>query len=124
MRMNFRKLLLESLDEGFYSLGEDCKHKIYFLLEKNFMLTKQNIPDQIEDFSDAIDCILGFGSKILKIIIMKNLFRKISSPIPYLGNQETLDFTNYLQFAQVACTGTFTETISNRNETITLTQNL
>ena len=122
MKMRFRELLLESIDEGFNSLGDELKEIVYFLLEKSFMLNEQNIPDQIDDFSESIDCIFGFGSNILKIIIMKILFRKIGCSIPLLGNQETFNFANYLRSAKVAYSRTLVQPTPNRDKRISLTQ--
>jgi hypothetical protein len=107
--MIFEELLLAAMDEGFSSLGEECKQAIYFHLEKEFKLNKQNIPSRIEDFSEAIESIFGIGAKVLEIRIMKNLFKKIGHPFPYLHNQKSLDFTNYIESARNACVFIFCE---------------
>ena len=102
LTMSFEELLLAAMDEEFSSLGEECKQAIYFLLEKEFKLNKQNIPSRIEDFSEAIESIFGIGAQVLEIRIMKNLFKKIGRPFPYLHNQKFLDCTNYIESARNA----------------------
>jgi hypothetical protein len=99
--MNFEELLLEAIDEGLSSLGETCKQALYFYLEKNFRLNKREIPFRIEDFTEAIENIFGVGAKVLQIRIMKNLFKKMEYPFPYLHDRECLEFTKYLESARV-----------------------
>jgi hypothetical protein len=111
--MSFEELLLVALDEGFSSLGEKCKHAIYFHLEKEFKLNKQNIPSRIEDFSEAIENIFGIGAKVLEIRIMKSLFKKIGYPFPYFQNQKTLNFTNYIESARNAFALPFVQATPN-----------
>ena len=100
--MSFEELLLESVDEGLSSLGETCKQALHFHLEKNFKLNKRDIPFRIEEFTEAIENIFGVGAKILQIRIMKNLFKKMEYPFPYLHDRESLEFTKYLDSARVS----------------------
>ena len=100
--MNFEELLLEAIDEEFSSLGETCKQAIYFHLENDFGLSKRDVPFRIEDFTEAIENIFGLGAKVLQIRIMKNLFRKMGYPFPYLHDRECLEFTKYLESARLA----------------------
>ena len=99
--MNFEELLMEAIDEEFSSLGQTCKQALYFHLEKDFKLNRQDIPFRIRDFSEAIEKIFGVGAKVLQIRIMKNLFKKMGPPFPYLHDRECLEFTKYLESARV-----------------------
>ncbi len=101
--MSFEELLLEAVDKGLSSLGETCKQSIYFHLEKNFKLNKQDIPFRIEDFTEAMENIFGVGSKVLEIRIMKNLFQNMGYPFPYFRPraQKYLEFTKYIESVRV-----------------------
>ena len=81
--MSFEELLLEAINEGLSLLGESGKQVLYFHLEKNFKINKQDIPNRIEEFTDAIETIFGNGAKILEIQIMKCLFRKVGHTFKY-----------------------------------------
>ena len=70
---DFKELLLEAVDTALSSLGNSSKQAIYFYLEKNFTVKKQDIPNKIEEFITAIEEIFGHGAKILEIEIMKHL---------------------------------------------------
>jgi hypothetical protein len=50
----FDKFLLEAIDEGLASIGESSKQAIYFHLERGFNIKRQEIPNKIADFKDAI----------------------------------------------------------------------
>jgi hypothetical protein len=88
-KRDFEKLLLEAVDEGLASLGESSKQAIYFHLEKSFIINKQEIPQKIEAFADAIEKIFGAGADSLEILIMKRLFEKVG------GNFELHDSTDF-----------------------------
>ena len=97
--MNLEELVLEAIDEGFSSIGTDCKKLMYFHLENEYNLTRQEIPFRIKDFSEAIENIFGFAAGILEIRILKILFRKIGYIDPQFYNWKSLDFIHYIEAA-------------------------
>lgn len=99
--MSFEEVLLEAIDEGFSWLGEREKQTIYFFLEKEYNISKHDIPYRIKDFAEAIEDIFGMGAKLLEIKIMKILFTKIGYNFPYLHTQEGLEFTKYIESARI-----------------------
>jgi len=74
---NFDQLLLDAIDEGLSGLGKAGKDSIYIHLEGFFNIRKQEIPNKIDAFSNALHRIFGLGSRHLEILIMKNLYEKI-----------------------------------------------
>jgi len=98
--MNLEELIIEAIDEGLSSIGKDCKKAIYFHLESEYKLNKQQIPFRIKDFSEAIEKIFGFGAKMLEIQILKILFKKIGYINPQFYNREILDFVQYIEAAR------------------------
>ena len=100
--MSFEELLLEAIDEGLSLLGESSKQAIYFDLEKNFKINRQDIPHKIEEFTDAIERIFGNGAKILEIRIMKCLFKKVGYTFKHYPKSESLTFTEYIASVRIA----------------------
>ncbi|MGD2066721.1 MAG: hypothetical protein PVI43_06100 [Candidatus Bathyarchaeota archaeon] len=98
--MTFEKVLLEAVDEGLSCLGESGKQTIYFHLETEYNITKQDIPYKIEDFTEALEAIFGLGAKLLEIKIMKNLFTKMGYLQPHFHTQQVLEFTKYIESAR------------------------
>ena len=95
--MNFEKKLLDAIDEGFSWLGESEKQTIYFHLETEYKIRKQDIPHRIEDFTEALENVFGLGAKLLEIKIMENLFNKTKHLQPHFHTQESLEFTKYIK---------------------------
>ena len=74
---NFECYLLEAIDEAFSALGENVKTAIYFRVDSAFNIKKQEVPERLEDFSDALEQIFGLGARHLEIMCMKCLHSKI-----------------------------------------------
>ena len=92
---SFEKLLLEAIDEGLHSLCGSSKQVIYSQLEMAFNIKRQDIPFRIEEFTDAIEKILGFGAKVLEVRIMERLNEKVGQ-VEYPKELGDLIFTEYV----------------------------
>jgi hypothetical protein len=100
----FEEVLQDSIDEAFSSLGEAVKTSIYFHLEHKFLITRQDIPCRIEDFSDALERIFGLGAKQLELLIMKNLYEKVNCLYRWEGPKwlvPDLTFKKYIELIRI-----------------------
>jgi hypothetical protein len=100
----FEDVLLDSVDEAFSSLGESVKKSIYFHLEHNFLITKQEIPSRIEDFSGALERIFGLGAKHLELLIMEKLYLKVKCSYKWDGPKwlvPDLTFKQYVELLRI-----------------------
>ena len=88
--------MIEAVDTVFSSLGDQCKQALYFHLKHYYNISKQQIPQKIEDFADAIEEIFGLAAKLIEIEIMRALFTKLQD-FSYSPKQEDLSFTKYLE---------------------------
>ncbi len=98
---DFKKLLLEAIDETLSSLGDSSKRAIYFYLERNFSIDKQDIPNKIEEFTNAIENIFGNGAKILEIQIMEHLYKNTGSTFEYSPEKSDLFFADYTKAVRI-----------------------
>jgi len=98
-RRNFKTLLLKAIDEELSSLGESSRQAIYFHLEKSFNIKKQEIPNKIDVFADAIEQIFGVGASFLEILIMKRLYEKVEREFE-LNDSADFAFTEYITAAK------------------------
>lgn len=98
---NFNKLLLEAIDAALSLLGDYSKKIVYFHLEENFNIERQDIPDKIEEFAIAIERVFGQSARILEIEIMKNLFVKMGSTFEYFPKRDDLLFVDYIDAARI-----------------------
>ncbi|UCG36569.1 MAG: hypothetical protein JSV64_08220 [Candidatus Bathyarchaeota archaeon] len=96
---DFESILLEAVDEGLLALGESCKASVYFYVEQHFNVKREEIPQKIEVFSEAIEKIFGVGADYLEILIMKRLHVKIGAPFK-AGELDDLTFLEYIYAAK------------------------
>jgi hypothetical protein len=73
----FDGYLIEAIDEALTSLGTPVRNTVFFQLENNFNIPKNEIPCQIEKFSDIMHKVFGLGASRLEIKFMRNLHSKI-----------------------------------------------
>lgn len=87
---NFNDVLLASIDEVLSALGENVKLNLYLHLEKGFNIKKQEIPQKLDLFTEALEAIFGVGSQPLEIMFMKKLHSKMREQLLSI---ELKDFT-------------------------------
>jgi hypothetical protein len=97
----FDKILLNAIDNSFFSLGESVKRSIYYHLEEQFKIKRNQIPNKLDKFQLAIEQIFGSGARFLEILIMKNLYLKTGVTI---SMEEGVSFVDYVKELQQAYT--------------------
>lgn len=95
MKRDFDRILLEAIDEGLSTLGESSKQAIYFHLARTFHIRKDEIPDKIERFTEAIEKIFGLGANFLEILIMQRLYKKVGGSLNW-DEAKDLTFAEYV----------------------------
>jgi hypothetical protein len=88
----FHELLLEAVDSALSSLGASARQSIYFHLEKKFDITRDEIPDRVEDFDHGLERIFGAGTRFLEVLIMKRLYEEMSSKGKILKSYQGKEF--------------------------------
>jgi hypothetical protein len=105
----FDKILLESIDEAFSSLGESAKSSIYFHLENKFEISKSDIPDRVCDFSKALEQVFGLAAQHIEILIMKCLNNRVKCTYKWVGPKwlvPDLTLTKYVKLLELWCEDT------------------
>ena len=96
---NFDELLLEAIDEGLSGLGEAGKTSIYIHLEGLFNIRKQEIPNKLDGFSNALQRIFGLGARQLEDIVHEKSSCKSREPMKLDGPSwlaQDMTFTKYV----------------------------
>jgi hypothetical protein len=99
LQNDFERLLQEAVDEGLSALGDSARQAIYYHLESNFGIRKEEIPGRVEAFAEAIMQIFGPGATFLEILIMKRLHEKVRLNLREHSFQ-SLEFTEYVAMAK------------------------
>jgi protein-arginine kinase activator protein McsA len=72
----FGAILSEAVDESLLCLGESVRASIYFHIERNYALKKDEVTQRFGDFCSAIQGIFGVGASVLEKLILKRLCEK------------------------------------------------
>jgi hypothetical protein len=85
--------VLNAIDKTFSALGETPKYAIYQHLKLAQNISKQEIPNRIDEFSFTLDELFGIGSKFLEIDIIKNIHEEVGV-VWEKEKSHTFDFQN------------------------------
>ena len=95
LHRGFEEVLLEAVDEALSSLGDSSKRAVYYHLEKDFDISRQDIPNKIEEFASALEEIFGPGTRLLEIQMMRRLYEKVGPAFKHFPEGDDLEFTGY-----------------------------
>ena len=74
----FSKILLDATDEGLLLLlGENSRKAVYYHLEKDYSLEKNDIPKKPESFADGLKKIFGAGSSVIEKFVLVSFYSKL-----------------------------------------------
>ena len=95
----FETQLSEAIDVILSALGDSTKEAIYRLLKKAYGINKEDIPNQIEGFANAIEQTFGPVAKLIEIKIIERLHAKYKdfSYAPKKGELNFVEFVYNLQ---------------------------
>ena len=95
--LNFDKNLLEAVDCGLLSLGENPRKAIYFHMKRSFQLQRESIPKETDEFSRALNTIFGPGAEIIEKYILKELYQRLEMSFE---EKEGFTFVDYVREAK------------------------
>jgi hypothetical protein len=102
----FKTIVTESIDEALSNLGEKAKTAIYSCLQEKFLLSKSDIPNRLDDFSDALEKVFSVTTaRYLEILIMAKLHEKVKCVYKYDGPSwlvPDLSFKKYVVLLKLA----------------------
>ena len=97
----FKRALLEAIDESLDRiLGKTGIKAIYFHLEQNHHLKREDIPDNLKVFLFHLERIFGNGALVIQQAIMENLYSRLSLNVKDLRleymNKKRFNFIDYI----------------------------
>jgi len=95
----FDEIVLEAIDETLSSLGDSVRQSMYFHLEQSFCIKKDEIPERIGAFTQAIEAIFGVGANTLETLIVTKLYEKIDEVSSTCGSK-TFSFMERINAAK------------------------
>lgn len=58
-------------------LGESARKAVYFHLERDYSITREKVPENIEAFVNGLESIFGAGALVIERSILDNLHSKL-----------------------------------------------
>jgi KaiC/GvpD/RAD55 family RecA-like ATPase len=91
--------LLQAVDSGLLALGEIVRDTLYDRFDKKYQLKREEIPERLGTFHDALQVMLGAGARVIETQIAKNLVSRLD-----IDFTENVDWTivNYFDLAKRA----------------------
>jgi len=89
---NFRRILIDALNDGMLLLGESSRLAIYIHIEKKYGIKPDVFPEQLERFSKGLQDIFGVGAKILEQSVAKSLYSKLGLGFKEHENWTIVDY--------------------------------
>jgi hypothetical protein len=74
---NFEDNISEAVDKALKEFGENTSEIIYSMINRDYLIKKEEIPEKFVLFVQAIRSIFGGGSKTVEALILENLFAKL-----------------------------------------------
>jgi hypothetical protein len=94
-RDEFSIAIVETVDESLSSFCNLNKEAVYLRLENTFNIKKQEIPNKLEEFADAIEQTFGLGAKLIEIKIIQALHKRIPGFV-FFPKKGDVDFKEYV----------------------------
>ena len=88
--------IMKAVDESLASFGETVRKVVYSQMQNNYNISKQEIPNRIEEFAAAIEEIFGIGARLIEVKIIETLHTKAKGFL-YVPKEGELLFKDYVQ---------------------------
>lgn len=91
-KLDFDKTLLEAVDHALLAFGESPREAIYYHLNESFKLQREDIPEDTDRFSHALNTIFGPGAEVIEKLIIKNLYNRLNLNFEEKSSFEIADY--------------------------------
>jgi len=73
-------ILVEAIEEGLSTICNSAAQSVLFFLKNNGSIRSESNVESLEKFSEGLESIFGYGSKIIEKQILKALHMKLQLP--------------------------------------------
>ena len=95
----FSRVVLEAVDEGLLVLGASVRDTIYYNVERDDGIRRQEIPGRVEDFHKALERLFGSGVRTIEKLIAKSLCGRLGIALLASENWSLVDYVDYVKKA-------------------------
>jgi hypothetical protein len=69
--------MVQAADHGSFVLGDVVRNAMYQRIESTRQVKREEIPEKLESFHEALRGMLGAGAKVIEKRIAKNLYNRM-----------------------------------------------
>jgi hypothetical protein len=84
-----------AVDEALLVPGEIVRTAIYDRIERSYQLRREEIPEKLETFHQALQDLLGAGAKVMEKLIAKSLYRRLKLNFTQHDGWTLVDYVNH-----------------------------
>jgi hypothetical protein len=95
-----RETLLHAIDDGLGVPGEIVRTAIYDRIERSYQLRREEIPEKLETFHQALQDLTGAGGKVMEKLIAKSLYRRLKLNFTQHDGWTLIDYVNHTKGAK------------------------
>jgi hypothetical protein len=88
-------VIAEAVSESLSSFGPAFKQAVCGQLEQTYRIKQTEIPERINEFTNAIEAMFGIGAKIIELRIIEAIHNKMPAFV-HFPKQGDLLFANYI----------------------------
>jgi len=90
-----QRALVEAIDFGLLAPGEIVRETIYERIESRYRVRREEIPEKLETFHNALQELIGTGAKVMWQLIAKNLYNRLGLNFTEHKDWTLLDYVNH-----------------------------
>ena len=91
-----REALLRAVDEGLLVPGDIVRAAIYEHLEKSYKVKREEIPEKLETFHEALRNLLGAGSsKVMEKLIVRSIYSRLELKFTQHDGWTLVDYVSH-----------------------------
>jgi hypothetical protein len=94
-RAELGEALLEAVDHGLLVPGEIVRAAIYARIENSYELKREETPEKLETFHQALQDLIGGGAKVMEKLIARNLYSRLGLNFIEHANWSIVDYVNH-----------------------------
>ena len=84
-----------AVDEALLVPGEIVRTAIYERIERSYQIRREEIPEKLPTFYQALQDLLGAGGKVMGKMIAKNLYSRLELKFAEEDSWTLLDYVNH-----------------------------
>jgi len=95
----FSDVLLQAVDQALLVPGEIVRAAIYERIERSYQLKREEIPEKLPAFQNALQELLGAAAKVMEKLIAKNLYSRLGIEFAEHADWTLVEYVDYAKKA-------------------------